>query len=88
MRRILHPGCGVTEAGSSYNPITKFTRFGGSTEELTRLWPILYQSGAIACRLDEPVEQNGERWWYGILESRAAIHDLEPDEVSPQQAQA
>ena len=33
-----------------------------------------------------PVEAQGYRFWYGVLESRAAICDLEPGQPVPAQA--
>jgi hypothetical protein len=30
-----------------------------------------------------PLEIQGHRFWYGVIESRAAIHDLVPDQAAP-----
>jgi hypothetical protein len=32
-----------------------------------------------------PVEAQGYHFWYGVLESRAVIHDLEPSQTAPAQ---
>lgn len=29
------------------------------------------------------IEAHGARWWFGVIESRAAIHDLAPDQAAP-----
>ena len=34
------------------------------------------------------VDENGVRWWYGVLESRAAIHAVLPGYPAPTEAQA
>jgi hypothetical protein len=34
------------------------------------------------------IEGRGRRWWYGVLESRAAIHAVLPGDPAPAEAQA
>ena len=48
---------------------------------------LLVEPGELfAPAIVRPVEAQGYHFWYAVLESRAAIHDLEPGQPAPAQA--
>lgn len=48
---------------------------------------LLVEPGELfAPAIVRPVEAQGYHFWYAVLESRAAIHDLEPGQSAPAQA--
>jgi hypothetical protein len=58
--------------------------------ELAELRPgehvLLVEAGNLYAEgVAQPREQDGYRWWYGIIENREAIHDLDPDQAAPSQ---
>ena len=42
----------------------------------------LYAEGVVQVQ-----EEGGYRWWYGVIESRAAIHTLAPDQATPDESE-
>lgn len=72
------------------------TVFLGTEEhhpELASLTPgahvLVIEPGEVYAEgIAQVVEENGVRWWYGVLESRAAIHAVMPGHPAPTEAQA
>jgi len=48
---------------------------------------LLVEPGELyAPAIVRPLEAQGYHFWYAVLDSRAAIHDLEPGQLPPAQA--
>lgn len=61
--------------------------------ELASLTPgeqvLIIEPGEVYAEgIAQVVEEHGQRWWYGVLESRATIHAVLPGHPAPTEAQA
>lgn len=72
--------------------LTVFLGTEGRHPELASLTPgeriLIVEPGEVYAEgTAHVVEERGHRWWYGILESRAAIHAVMPSHPAPAEAQ-